>query len=85
MLISFPSLIWSNPQTKYLNFGQCIMRSWLISTATATCVYITKRSQHSVHMLTGPLLQQQQQNYKTTQTSRTNWAATFKFCIGKSF
>ena len=43
------------------------------------------RSQHSIHLLTGPVLQQQQQHYKTIQTSCPNWAATFGFGIGKSF
>ena len=43
------------------------------------------RSQHSIYMLTGPVLQQQQQHYKTIQISCPNWAATFRFGIGKSF
>ena len=43
------------------------------------------RSQHSLHVLTGSVLQRQQQHYKTTQTSCPNWAATFGFGVGKSF
>ena len=41
------------------------------------------RSQHSVYMLTGLVLQQQQQHYKTIQTSCPNWAAIFGFGVGK--
>ena len=44
-----------------------------------------KRSLHSVHMLTGLVLQQQPQHHKSTWTSCPNWAATFLSSIGKPF
>ena len=46
-------------------------------------IYIS--SQHSIHMLNGPVLQKQQQHNKTIQTSCANWAATCRFGVGKSF
>ena len=42
------------------------------------------KSQYSMHMLTRPMMQQQQQYYKTSKTSCPNQSAIFQFNVGKS-
>ena len=80
----------NNTQNYAMQFvGHWSFYGLIIFTAVADVLVfrtaLSLRFQHSVHVLTGLVLQWQQQHYKIKQTSHPNWTDTFGFDIDNSF